>query len=100
MIRKLLTTLAVLGLLMLPSVASAAVPTYPAPPVTPESAIPASIEPITTAPAGVSSSVTSLATTGDGFNVGLTVLIAAAVLAVGVGLLLAGRRSRRSGAEH
>lgn len=101
MIRKLLATAAsaVLGLLMLPAPASAAAPPYPAPPVTPESPISATVDAVSTAPAVANDSVTSLATTGAGFNVGLTLLIAAIVLVVGVGLLLAGRRSRKSAAE-
>lgn len=94
MIRKLLATatLAVFGLLWLPAMASAAAPPYPAPPVTP------AVDTVSTAPN--SDSVTSLASTGAGFNVGLTVWIAGAVLVVGIGLLIAGRRSRKSGAEH
>ena len=98
MIRKLLATvtLAVLGLLWLPAVASAANPAYPAPPVTPETAVPAAIDAVS---ASNSDSVTSLASTGAGFNVGLTVWIAVAVLVAGAGLLFAGRRSRKSGAK-
>jgi beta-lactamase regulating signal transducer with metallopeptidase domain len=102
MIRKLLATatLAVLGLLWLPAMASAAAPAYPAPPVTPETAIPAAVDAVT-APeiASQTTDVGSLASTGAGFNVGLTVWIAVAVLVVGVGLMLAGRRSRKSGAK-
>ncbi len=104
MIRKLLATatLAVLGLLWLPAMASAAAPSYPAPPVTPESTVPAVVDAVSTAPeisSRTTDSVASLASTGAGFNVGLTVWIAVAVLVVGVGLVLAGRRSRKSGAE-
>ena len=99
MIRKLLVTatVAVLGLFWLPAMASAAAPAYPAPPVTPETAVPAAADAVGTA--SPTDSVSSLAITGAGFNVGLTVWIAVAVLVVGVGLLLAGRRSRKSGAE-
>ena len=99
MVRKLLATatLALLGLLWLPAIASAGTPPYPAPPVTPETAVPAAVDVVSTAPSG--ESVAALATTGAGFNVGLTVLVAAAVLVVGIGLLIAGRRTRKSGAE-
>ena len=98
MIRKLLAaaSLAVLGLCWLPAIASAA-PAYPAPPVTPDTAVPTAVDAVSTA--STTDSVTSLASTGAGFNVGLTVWIAVAVLVIGVGLLLAGRRSRKSGAE-
>jgi LPXTG-motif cell wall-anchored protein len=104
MIRKLLATatLAMLGLLWLPAMASAAAPAYPAPPVTPESTVPAVVDAVSTAPeisSRTTDTVASLATTGAGFNVGLTVWIGVAVLVVGVGLLLAGRRSRKSGAQ-
>ncbi len=98
MIRKMLAaaTLALFGLLWLPTMASAATPPYPAPPVTPETSIPAVADVVSTAPAG--DSVSSLASTGAGFNVGLTLIMAAAVLVVGAGLLLVGRRSGRTGA--
>jgi len=104
MIRKLLatTTLAVLGLLWLPAMASAAAPAYPAPPVTPETAVPAAVDAVSSAPEIASLTTdpaSSLASTGAGFNVGLTVWIAVAVLVVGVGLMLAGRRSRKSDAK-
>ena len=39
---------------------------------------------------------TTLASTGAGFNVGATVLIAVIVLIVGVGLVVLGRRFRQS----
>lgn len=99
MIRKLLAaaTLAVFGLLWLPAMASAAAPAYPAPPVAPETVVTVAADAVSTTPNGAD--VTSLASTGAGFNVVLTVWIAAAVLVVGVGLLLAGRRSPKSGAE-
>jgi hypothetical protein len=98
MIRKLLATatLAVLGLLWLPAIASGGVPPYPAPPVTPETTVPTTFA--SSVPTG--ETVTSLASTGAGFNVGLVVLIAAVVLVVGIGLLVMGRRSRKSGAQH
>lgn len=104
MIRKLLATatLAVLGLLWLPAMASAAAPAYPAPPVAPESTVPAVVDAVSTAPeisSRTTDTMASLASTGAGFNVGLTVWIAVAVLVVGVGLVLAPRRSRKSGAE-
>lgn len=97
MIRKLLTlaTLAVFGLLWMPTMASAANPAYPAPPVTPETVVPATADVVSTG--ATTGQVTSLASTGTGFNVGLVVWIAVAVLVVGLGLLIVGHRSRKSG---
>ncbi len=102
MVRTLLAavTLALLGLLWLPAVASASAPPYPAPPVTPDTVVPAAVDAgVDSAPAVANDAVTSLASTGAGFNVGMTALIAAAVLVVGIGLLIMGSRIRRSDAE-
>ena len=85
MVRKIAATLAlaVVGLLMAPSLAFA----YPAPPVVPNSSTPV----VTTAVSNV-----VLASTGAGFSVETAVLIGAAVLLVGVLLLIVGNRLRRA----
>lgn len=89
MVRKLLAvlTFAVAGLLMFAAVAAAA-PPYPAPPVVTVNSAPA--------PASAANTATTLASTGAGFNVGATVLIAVIVLMLGVALVVLGRRLRRS----
>jgi len=51
------------------------------------------------APAGTADTATTLASTGAGFNVGATVLIAVTVLLLGVGLVLLGRHLRRSNTD-
>ena len=97
MFRKLLAvlTLALAGLLVCCASALAAppypAPHYPAPPVVTVTAAPAA-----GAPAGTADTATTLASTGAGFNVGATVLIAVTVLLLGVGLVLLGRHLRRS----
>ena len=84
MVRKIAATLAlaVVGLLMAPSLAFG----YPAPPVVPNSSTPVTTD--------VSNVV--LASTGAGFSVETAVLIGAAVLLVGVLLLVVGNRLRRA----
>lgn len=87
-------TLVVAGLLTVPALASAATnPPYPAPPVTPGTAAwtPA------TEPAVAYSQSTALASTGAGFSVGTALAIGAIVLVVGLALLVAGNRLRKSG---
>ena len=71
-----------------------AAPPYPAPPVVAVDAAPAP-----GAPAGTADTATTLASTGAGFNVGATVLIAVTVLLLGVGLVLLGRHLRRSNTD-
>jgi len=86
MVRKIAATLALaaVGLLMAPSLAFA----YPAPPATPNSFTPV------TESTNVGNVV--LASTGAGFSVETAVLIGAAVLLVGVLLLVVGNRLRRA----
>ena len=93
--RSLLTvlTFALAGLLVCGASALAA-PPYPAPPVVTVDAAPAP-----GAPAGAADTATTLASTGAGFNVGATVLIAVTVLLLGVGLVLLGRHLRRSNTD-
>lgn len=95
MFRKLLAvlTFALAGLLVCAASALAA-PPYPAPPVVTVTAAPAA-----GAPAGTADTATTLASTGAGFNVGATVLIAVTVLLLGVGLVLLGRHLRRSNTD-
>ena len=86
MVRKIaaILALAAVGLFLAPSLAFA----YPAPPVTPGTTTP--VVDTTT------SSNVVLASTGAGFSVETAVLIGAAVLLVGVLLLVVGNRMRRA----
>ena len=96
MLRKIVATLAlvVAGLLAVPALASAATnPPYPAPPVAPGTA---TWTPATDATVAYSQS-TALASTGAGFGVGTALAIGAVVLVVGLALLSAGNRLRKSG---
>ena len=96
MLRRIAATLSlvVAGLLALPAFASAATnPPYPAPPVTPGTA---TWTPATDSAVAYSQS-TTLASTGAGFSVGTALAIGAVVLVVGLALLLAGNRLRKSG---
>ena len=88
-------TLIVAGLLAVPTLASAATnPPYPAPPVTPGTETWA---PVTES--SVYSQSTALASTGAGFSVGTALAIGAAVLVVGLTLLILGNRLRKSGSH-
>src|SRR5664279_5763496 len=97
MFRKLLAvlTLALAGLLVCCASALAA-PPYPAPPYPAPPVVTVAGAAAAGAPAGTA---TTLASTGAGFNVGATVLIAVTVLMLGVGLVLLGRHLRRSNTD-
>ena len=87
-------TLIVAGLLAVPALASATtIPPYPAPPVTPGTSAWTSV----TDPAVAYSQNTALASTGAGFGIGTALAIGAVVLVVGLALLVAGNRLRKSG---
>lgn len=88
-------TLVVAGLLAMPALASAATnPPYPAPPVTPGTEAWA---PVTDS--SVYSHGSALASTGAGFSVGTAVAIGAAILIIGLALLILGNRLRKSGSH-
>jgi len=94
MLRRIVTTmtLALLGLLAVPTPASAAGnPPYQAPSVTP---VPQTLAPVIDPVAYTQS--TSLASTGAGFSIGLAVAIGAAVVMVGLVLMVVGNRVRRA----
>ena len=87
-------TLALLGLLAVPTLASAGNPPYQAPSVTrsPHSLAPV-IDPVSYTQS------TSLAGTGAGFSIGLAVAIGAGVVLVGLVLMVVGNRVRRAGSH-
>ena len=98
MVRRIVATLTLFaaGLLLLPSVASAATnPPYPAPPVTPGTETWAPV----TDPSIAYSQSTALASTGAGFSVGTALAIGAVILVVGLALVILGDRLRRSGSH-
>ncbi len=98
MFRRIAATLSlvVAGLLAVPVLASAATnPPYPAPPVTPGTAAWA---PATDTAVAYAQN-TALASTGAGFSVGTAIAIGAVVLVVGLALLIAGNRMRKSGSH-
>lgn len=93
-------TLAVAGVLMLPAlIVAAAPPPYPAPPVTPPlyPAPPVSVANGGPVPGVAHTADTTLASTGIGFSVGGALLIAAAVLLIGITMIVTVRRFRNSG---
>ena len=96
MLRRIVTTmtLALLGLLAVPTLASAGNPPYQAPSVTP---VPQTLAPVID-PVSYTQS-TSLASTGAGFSIGLAVAIGAAVVLVGLVLMVVGNRVRRAGSH-
>ena len=96
MLRRIVTTvtLALLGLLAVPTLASAGNPPYQAPSVTP---VPQTLAPVIDPVAYTQS--TSLASTGAGFSIGLAVAIGAAVVLVGLVLMVVGNRVRRAGSH-
>ena len=102
MLRRIVAalTLALAGVLMFPAlIAAAAPPPYPAPPVTPP---PYPAPPVSVANGGPFPGVahtadTTLASTGIGFSVGAALLIAVAVLLIGMTMIVTVRRFRNSG---
>jgi hypothetical protein len=96
MYRRIAVTLSLViaGLLAVPVLASAdTTPPYPAPPVTPGTAV------WTTAtdPAVAYSQSTALASTGAGFSVGTALVVGIGVLALGLVLMIVGNRLRKAG---
>lgn len=95
MLRRILTTLtvAVFGLLAVPTLASAANPPYEAPSVTPATG---TVAPIVDSGVASYTTDTALASTGAGFSLTTALLIGAIVLVVGCALVIVGNRMRKS----